>query len=222
MHGRDLLAELRWQAEAALARSAQPRLAALDSVVDQERLRVGRSPGSVPTPRRIAIEDQGQDLDGLAAACRLRRARRHHRVAVARPGQAPERPGLRRPGGLDRRVGDHRGAADGRPHARRADAAGLAPGHDRRGVQRLVPLDGRRPALRGRGRLRLRRARPRAAQGRLPRRRPALLLPAQARRRRSRHGRDAQRDHRARAWTSASSPSCSARRATPASSARSS
>ena len=69
-------------------------------------------------------------MDGLAAACRLRGPRRHHRAAVARPGQAPERSGLRRPGVVDRRVGHHRRAADGRPDARRPHAARLAPGHE--------------------------------------------------------------------------------------------
>ena len=75
--------------------------------------------------------------------------------------QRQQRPGVRRAGGLDRRVGDDRRAPDGRPHARRAHDARLrARTSPRTQFAELVHVDGRRRALRRRRRLRLRRARP--------------------------------------------------------------
>ena len=178
-------------AELALAASAQP--GSRRSTGSRSSARGARPTTRVGADHATDRNDQGPDLDGLAAACRLHPARRHHRGAVARPGPAPERPGLRRAGGVDRRVGDHRGAADGRPHARRAHAARLAPGHDRRGVRdwyRSMGVDQRFEGVAGFGYVEIvRKPRP----GVYPPGERALLLPAAARRRRPGHERDAHR-----------------------------
>ena len=148
-------------------------------------------------------------MDGLAAACRLRGPRRHHRAALARAGQAPERAGVRRPVRLDRRLGHHRRAADGRPHARRPHDARLAPGHHR---GRSSPTGTARWASTSASA-----ASPASATSSSSARRSATSTrPAsapttacRASASRPRHGRHARRPDDARASTSARSPACS-------------
>ena len=162
---------------------------------DQARSRERRSPGSVPITRRNAMTTPKARtwmawlllavfvaLAGLTAA------------AVARAGQAPERPGVRRPGRLRRRLGDHRRAPDGRPHAGRPHAARLAAGHgaapSSSSWYRSMGVDQRFSGVAGFGYIEI--ARDGAAR-RLPARPAPVLLPAAAQRRRPRHGRHARR-----------------------------
>ena len=142
-------------------------------------------------------------------------------AAVARAGPAPERPGVRRAGGLGRRVGDDRGAADGRPHARRAHAARLAArtltNAGFASWYRSMGVDKRFSGVAG---LRLRRDRARGPARRLPARQARLLLPADGSASPARAWPTRSATPPSPASTSARSPSCSATRATPASSAR--
>ena len=131
MRGRDLLAELRAQAEQALHAARSPRggtrhLTDQGSAAPRRSIRVGADDATdcYAGPRRRTW------VAWLLLAVFVVLAGPDRR-ALARAGPAPERPGLRRAGRLGRRFGDHRRAPDGRPHARRAHAARLRPGPDR-------------------------------------------------------------------------------------------
>ena len=222
MTGRDLLAELRAQAEVELAR-ARARLAELGHVDDQarraradhpERCRSRDGTRSGPPKARTWVAwlllAVFVALAGLTAALWRAQVKRQNDQAFA--AQAAS-------------VG-----ASVTTAVRRMDDLTLAartllgsqPDMTQRRVRELVPLDGRRPALQRRRRLRLHRDHARGPARRLPARPAPVLLPAAAQRRRPRHGRDARRADRPGPRPVPHAAGCSATRATRASSARSS
>ena len=186
--------ELRWQAEAALADAREPRRAPWTSSRSSAARR-GRSPGSVRTTRRIATRSEARTWMAWLLLAVFVAARR-----------APP-PWLWR--GQVKRQNDQAFAAQAASigasvttAVRRMDDLTLAArtllgsrpemtDEEFNGWYRSMGVDQR---FARRRRLQLRRARARAAARTSTRRAPPLLLPAQARRRRSRHVRDARRD----------------------------